>query len=94
MAFPRRARVLFFIGYLIIVATCVFFFVEREFDFVKTTVQAWDSEGWVAFGIVNLGLAFVFMRHVERIAAVLRDNLHGGNLAHETSRAGMMQGRY
>lgn len=93
-AFPRRARVLFFIGYLIIVATCVFFFVEREFDFVKTTVQAWDSEGWVAFGIVNLGLAFVFMRHVERIAAVLRDNLHGGNLAHETSRAGMMQGRY
>lgn len=71
-AFPRRARILFFIGYLLVVATCVFFFVERDFAYLNTTVGAWDSEGWIAFGIVNMGLAFVFMRHVQILAGAVR----------------------
>ena len=66
--FPRASRVLIFSGYLILVATCVFFVNDIH---VQTGLQTdnFDSESWVAFGLVILGGGWALSRLLSVVSS-------------------------
>ena len=62
--FPRPARITLYLGYLLTLATIVFFFVRLPR--VNGADQApFESEVLVAAGIASVGLAFLIYRHVR-----------------------------
>lgn len=69
-AFPRGSRVLIFVGYLVLVGTCVFMFGEARATGGQHVV-AWDTEKIVAAGLVTLGGALVISRALGAIPGLL-----------------------
>ena len=72
-AFPRGSRVLIFVGYLILVAACVFTFGGSHFSSGEA-IGAFDTEGIVASGIVMLGGALVMSRVLRNLATLYGPN--------------------
>jgi hypothetical protein len=63
--FPRSARILFYLGYLTLVATVVFYFVRLDRVLGERQQEAFDTEIYVAAGIACLGLPYLLYRHVS-----------------------------
>jgi hypothetical protein len=68
--FPRSSRLLIFMAYLMLVATCVLFFSGEPSIWLGRKMDSWDTEGIVARGLVILGGALVAGRMSSGLAAV------------------------
>jgi hypothetical protein len=62
--YPRAARIMFYLGYLLSVATIVFFWVELP-RAAGLPQKAFEPELYVAAGIACLGLPFLIYGHVR-----------------------------
>lgn len=62
--FPRAARIMFYLGYLLAVATIVFFWVELP-RAAGRAQKAFEPELYVATGIACLGLPFLIHGHLR-----------------------------
>ncbi|MHB8719147.1 MAG: hypothetical protein ACYDAC_09705 [Candidatus Dormibacteria bacterium] len=64
-AFPRHARILLFLGYIVMTAVAVTYFSSEHVQATQATVEAqFESEAWVQFGLTLLGaplLATLFL---------------------------------
>ena len=64
---PRWARVTVLIGYLVLVATCTFFFVTTTVTYSEQVWLGFETEPLVAAGIVVLGVPYLMLRHLDRL---------------------------
>ena len=76
-AFPRASRVLIFVGYLVLVASCVFMLGGGRLT-SGHRFSGWDTETVVAAGLVTLGGALIISRALRgaqalRLAPVLAE---------------------
>jgi hypothetical protein len=69
-SFPRNSRVLLFLGYVLLVAFAVLTFFQTTFK-LTGRLTAFDSERWVTYGIVILGVPFLMVVFASRIAPLL-----------------------
>jgi hypothetical protein len=90
--YPRPARIMFYLGYLLTVATIVFFWVELP-RVAGQRQAAFEAELYVAAGIACLGLPFLLYRHVRAyLAAVTPGGGHEGDApAHQVMPRAMNQ---
>jgi hypothetical protein len=68
--FPHTSRIFIFVGYLILVATCVFFFGAAYVPFVGAHVTALDTEAYVSAGLVLIGAAFVISQALRSLPSL------------------------
>jgi hypothetical protein len=71
-AFPRTSRILIFVGYLILVATCVFMFGVLDAPFLATRMGAFNTEAIVAGGLVLIGAAFAITQALRSLPSLRR----------------------
>jgi hypothetical protein len=60
------------VGYLVFIATAVFLFGDLDAVYGGYTLAALDTEQYVTFGIVVLGVAFVLSRWSSELPALYR----------------------
>jgi hypothetical protein len=69
--YPRPARIMFYVGYLLVVATIVFYWVRTE-RAAGRDQAAFEAELFVAAGLVCLGLPFLLFRNVRAYLDAVR----------------------
>jgi hypothetical protein len=84
--FPRHARVLLFLGYLVMTAVAVTFFSSEHVQATQATVEAqFDSERWVQFGLTLLGppllLTLFILRRRNNVAVASSGTLRSEAVA-------------
>jgi hypothetical protein len=66
--FPRASRVLMFVGYLLLVATCVFVFSEPQKLATGSVMGSFDTEMIVANALATFGGALILNRALRQLS--------------------------
>jgi hypothetical protein len=69
--YPRPARIMFYLGYLLVIASIVFFWVKLP-RAAGSPQAAFEAELYVATGVVCLGLPFLLFRHFRAYLDAIR----------------------